>query len=350
MCGLAEKHLTSFCATACEGLSIGTGNKFLKCPRSILTKVAGELAKASGAQLLVSFEIQFTILDKKLRLVKSADRLENSFRATWLRRSMPRIKDEITEALLKCRVEIRQSYAESDSQLKIILAPLPVIEACDAFMLARETVRAIFEGEGVKATMSTKPLSTGPRNGSPMYVSLNGIDEKVSNSFVAGVLDRLPALCAFGMPHPDSYCRVEGGGVGEYVGWGTETNDLPIKKINPNQWEFRFFDATANIYLAAAATLASGLNGVHKAMKLSARDCSISLDSLTLAQLDDYGISEYMPKSLRESLRIVGEDSDMRKWLGDKLFDEYIGVKQAELAAFRELSGKEKRLECLRLF
>lgn len=35
MCGLAEKHLTSFCATACEGLSIGTGNKFLKCPRSI---------------------------------------------------------------------------------------------------------------------------------------------------------------------------------------------------------------------------------------------------------------------------------------------------------------------------
>ncbi|KAI0382182.1 hypothetical protein F5Y04DRAFT_279966 [Hypomontagnella monticulosa] len=353
-CRLVENHAIAFCTTSYQDLAVNVGNKLSNCPRSLLGRVAKKLAKASGAQVLLGFEIQFTLLDKHMNPVEF-NQTGNCFKVAGLRGSTLQIMNEVTEVLLQYRVGIREFYCESDGQLKVILSPLPVVEAVDALMLAQETIRAIFLRHELKATMTVMPsqatLPQLSRNGCPMHTYLNGIDESKSNAFIAGILDKVPALCAFGMPHEESYCRIGyDGGAGEYVGWGSEPRGLPIRKISYDQWEFRFFDATANMYLAVAATLVSGLNGIQQKRKLAARDCSISLECLGFGELKDYGITQMMPKSLEDSLSTAITDTDMREWLGDKLFDDYTVVKMDEMKAISALSAEDRRLKYLQLF
>ncbi len=129
----------------------------------------------------------------------------------------------------------------------------------------------------------------------------------------------MKSLCFFGMATSDSYVRAEDDGAGRYVGWGTGNRDLPIRKVHENHWEFRFLDTTANLYLAAAAILAAGRNGIRKGMPLAYTDCTVFPRDVPPGDLRQYGITERMSRSLWETLDIALADDDIRGWIGDGL-------------------------------
>ena len=103
--------------------------------------------------------------------------------------------------------------------------------------------------------------------------------------------------------------------------------------------EYRGADAAANPYLALGAIVRAGLDGVRRELPgppILERDPA-GLDDADAAR---YRVGQW-PASLEDSLRALAEDDTVRGWLGELLYDAYVGVKRAELQAVAELDPGE---------
>lgn len=340
ICGFAEHHAAVMCRVAHED---SDKNQFANCPRALLQSVLRELMAKHSMELLVGFELEFVLLDAHLEPVKSIDRIRGHALTAGLRGQGLEAVEEVVDALDKSGIGVHHFHTEVADQLEIALSPLPAIDAVDTLMLAQETVRTTFIRRGLKATFAPKPLANGAQNGSHMHISLQNASRVQMDSFLAGILDKLTSLCAFGMPSYDSYVRATEEGCGLFIGWGTENRDLPVRKVGHGRWEFRFLDATANTYLAMAAILAAGLSGIQESKPLEYKDCNVAPQELMPADLERYGITRKMPLSLRETLDTAAADQDIRRWIGSTLLLRYSQVKEQEISGFSAMSAEERR-------
>jgi glutamine synthetase len=223
------------------------------------------------------------------------------------------------------------------------------MESIDQLLLAQEAIRSVAVAHNMQATMFPTPTSSSPKNGCNMHLSLDPIP-KNPDSFIAGILENIKALCALGMPSYDSYIRVTDDGAGCFIGWGTENRDLPIRRISDNHWDFRFCDATANPYLFLAALLSAGLHGMENETPLTSKDCMVLQEQLTSERLAEYGISERMPNHLRNTIDALKENDILKHSLGKALLTEYIRVKEIELKEFQGTTDAERRPRYLLFF
>ncbi|KAI6778286.1 uncharacterized protein J7T54_004193 [Emericellopsis cladophorae] len=156
-----------------------------------------------------------------------------------------------------------------------------------------------------------------------------------ASSFLAVVMQRLKALCVFGLANFDSYCRVSGDCAGEWIGWGTGNEDLPVRGVAPNHWEFRSLDTTANVYLFAAALIYAGTAGIKDEAALVHTDCQVVPSALTSEetekQLLPFGITDRM----------------LRCSIGSTLTKHYMDVKEREVGYFVQMTDEERQLKFL---
>jgi glutamine synthetase len=318
-----------------------------KCPRRALERLLAGFA--GGPQILVGFEIEFVLLDSDLNLATGLDRVSGYSSMAGLRGDTLSILEEICEALEKADIAVYDFHPEIADQLEVVLSPAEPMQAIDCLMHAQETIRAVAVTHGLRASLAPRPVFNGPQNGSHMHLSLNPLPRS-ADSFIAGILQNIKALCAFGMPSFDSYVRVTDDGAGCFIGWGTENRDLPIRKITENHWEFRFADATANQYLFMATLLSAGIDGMQKQTKLLWKDCMIFQENLTAEKLKEYGMSEKMPKSLKITIDAAKGHEGLKEWIGETLLAQYLKVKEKELEKFPTLTDEQRRQKYLLFF
>ena len=72
------------------------------------------------------------------------------------------------------------------------------MEAVDTLVLTQEVIKNVAFKYGHEATMYPKPFADHPANGAHTHLSIHSPYQK--DCFLAGLLNRLPALCAFTMP------------------------------------------------------------------------------------------------------------------------------------------------------
>jgi glutamine synthetase len=163
---------------------------------------------------------------------------------------------------------------------------------------------------------------------------------------VAGVLAHAPALCALAAPTVNSYKRLT---VGEslsgttwapaYVAHGPNNRTALVRTL-PGRFEWRVPDASANPYLATAALIAAGLDGIDRALDPGPA-CTADLFSWPLAQLREQGIG-LLPQSLNEALDALQADAVVCGALGSTLTAEFLRIKRIEWTEFaRHVSGWE---------
>ena len=94
----------------------------------------------------------------------------------------------------------------------------------------------------------------------------------VGAGFVEGILRHLRGLLGLSMPTANSFRRVGPGcWTGSVIGWNLEDKDCGVRvcaNLHTKEWdhvEFKFCDSSANLYLALAALLSSGLEGITQA-------------------------------------------------------------------------------------
>jgi glutamine synthetase len=194
-----------------------------------------------------------------------------------------------------------------------------------------------------------------------MYVSACGMTDEsdvrrrramrpdpVSESFAAGILNRLPALLAIGAPSVASYLRlVPSHWAGVYACWGLENRKAALRMITrsagSSEWaanlEVKCLDLTANPYLLLAGLLAAGVDGVAGGARLPE---PVDIDPAVLApeELDRRGIRR-LPTTLRRSTDALAADLVLRDALGSALLDSVLAVRESEIGLFAEASAEE---------
>ncbi len=250
-------------------------------------------------------------------------------------------------------VPVEQLHPEyAAGQYELSVGPLDLVGAADRSVLVRQTIRAVAQQHGLRASFSPKVEPDGLGNGCHIHVGVRrgghnlfagsggpyGISSEGA-AFLAGVLHELPALLAIGAPSPISYARlVPSHWAGAYACWGRETRESAIRFVTgikgteerAANFEVKSFDASANPYLVAGAVAAAGLAGLERGDRLAPE---ITGDPATWSDDEraERGVRR-LPASLEEAVSELERSGVLVKALGEPLADKFLTVRRAEIA------------------
>ena len=220
--------------------------------------------------------------------------------------------------------------------------------AADNIMTLKLTVRAVAKKYDMWATFMPKPKFGINGSGMHMNISLfdkkgnnvfydENADNKISkecNSFIAGVMEHIKEATLFTNPLVNSYKRlVPGYEAPVYIAW-SDKNRSPLIRIpssrssTSTRIELRNPDASCNPYLAIAAVIAAGLDGMEK--KLSAPE-SVPGNIFEMNQTELSGKSiETLPQNLAEAIYYAENSSLMNEVMGKHVMTKYLEAKKRE--------------------
>jgi glutamine synthetase len=335
VCGFLQTHAAVMCST----YQRDAVDPWANCPRRLLQYVVESFQEEHSTFTLVGFEVEFTLLDATLNPPANAlDPVLGSSTMLGLRGRILEILQQMVEAIEMAGIQVYKFHTEGIDHFEIALSPKGVMAAVDALAHTHETIRAVAVRNGLKATFAVRPTFLGAsnaHNGSHVHLSLNpGPDV---SAFLAGILLKIPTLCAIGMANHDSYIRIGSDGTGEWIGYGTENRDLPIRLISDNHWEIRCADATTNMYLFLASVLSAGSDGISRSEPLVWKDLKLFPFNMSEEALAEYGILKRLPASLKAAVDLLREDDDAKRWMGGEMYGQFLKVKEIEVKNWSQI-------------
>ena len=315
-----------------------------RCPRTAMQNVLNQAKDLYGLDILIGFEVEFMLVGTSEDGLRY-QLLQNGgvWTASTCRTKAFTCLEECADALRSMDVAVQQFHSEGRSgQLEISLAPLQPMEAIDTLILTHEVIKNVAFKHGHEATMYPKPFADHPANGAHTHLSIH--PPHLEEHFLAGLLDRLPMLCAFTMPTPESYVRVHPVEAGDWIAWGLQNRTVPVRKIGPGHWELRFFDAAANMYLALSACIGAGLLGLRNKEDLRWSDCQSWCSRLSDTDRRSLGIVKQLPRTRSEAIQSLEEGKeDLQEMMSGSLLDRYIQIRKWEDELFRSMKVEDVR-------
>ncbi len=335
------------------------GSAWDSCPRTLLKEALDRLEREAGLRLLASFEHEFLLRGPTLESGPGF-----SFEA---QRLVEPFGPLVMAALRQAGVEPEVFLPEyGEGQFEIPCAPAGGLIAADRAAATREVVREVARRLGHRASFAPMTDPEGVGNGVHVHMSLldqeghpvsydpdepGGLSATAAR-FAAGILEHLPALCAFTTPSVISYLRLGphhwSAGFG-YVGERDREATIripPLAKGDPARQfnlEFRAADAAACPHLALAVLVLAGLRGLTE---------ELPEPSLVTGDPSELGEEERarlgvrpLPNSLDEAIEALESDAVVRSWFSRDLWDCYLSVKRTEISL---LEGAEPEEACER--
>ena len=222
----------------------------------------------------------------------------------------------------------------------------------DNIMTFKVAVKTIAKRHGLHATFMPKPKAG--ENGSGMHVNMSLADKNGKNlfenaademglsqlayQFMAGILHHMKEITILTNPLVNSYKRlVPGYDAPIYIGWAISSNRSPLIRIpaargESTRVELRCPDSAVNPYLALAACLASGLDGIRNQM--TPPPCiRQNVSNLKEDELEALGI-ELLPTTLGEALEEFEHSEFVKNLLGKHIYSKYLKAKAQEWKQF----------------
>lgn len=217
---------------------------------------------------------------------------------------------------MKMDFEIEASHHEvAPGQHEIDFKYADAITTCDNIQTFKLAVKTIARKHGLHATFMPKPLFGV--NGSGMHCNMSLFkgdknafyDESTKSQlsetamhFLAGILDHAKAFTAITNPIVNSYKRlVPGYEAPVYIAWSLRNRSplvrIPSSRKASTRIEVRSPDPAANPYLAMAALLASGLDGIKRKLQ-APEETDRNIYIMSEEELQEEGI-EALPGSLK---------------------------------------------------
>ena len=146
----------------------------------------------------------------------------------------------------------------------------PALQAADEAFLLKSAVKEIAARHGLLATFMAKPRSDWPGSSCHLHLSLRDGTPAAMRHFIGGLLEGMAELTAIFAPTPNSYRRLTPySWAATTATWSVDNRSAGVRAIFDGDGiarvEHRQAGADANPYLAAAAALAAGLDGVRRA-------------------------------------------------------------------------------------
>ncbi len=332
---------------------------FDACPRQVLRRAVARLAQR-GWTLKTGIEPEFFLLKKDGDHWLPADDHDRLDKPSYDLKSLPRqigYLHALNSALAACGLDVLQAdHEDAHGQYEVNFAFDDALVSADNVMLFKLAAHMLAEERGMVFSMMPKPFAKQPGSGLHFHISmwqgqqsLLDVHDKssaIGRHFIAGVLAHSRALCAIAAPTVNSYKRLT---VGEslsgttwapaYIAHGPNNRTALVRTL-PGRFEWRLPDASANPYLATAALIAAGLDGIEQKLD-PGPGCIDDLYAMSLAQIRERGIG-LLPQSLNEAIDALEADEVVRGALGDTLAAEFIRLKRDEWTAYaRHVSAWE---------
>ncbi|PSQ40800.1 type I glutamate--ammonia ligase [Halobacteriales archaeon SW_12_71_31] len=338
----------------CDVIDTSTGEPFAGDPRYVLRR-AIERAEEMGYTLNAGPEPEFFVFenDEDGRATTRTHDAGGYFDlapkdlASDLRR-------EIIFTLEEMGFEVEAAHHEvAEGQHEIDFKYADALTTADNIATFRSVVRAVSEMNDLHATFMPKPI---PRiNGSGMHTHLSLFDRDGENafhdaddefdlsdtarSFLAGILEHAPALTAVCNPIVNSYKRlVPGYEAPVYVAWSDVNRSALVRKPAArrpaaSRIELRSPDPSCNPYLALAAMLHAGLDGIERDLDAPdpVRENIYEFDEATRAER---GV-ETLPANLREAVDALEADEVVMAALGEHVGEKFVEAKRAEYEDYK---------------
>ncbi|OQD83351.1 hypothetical protein PENANT_c017G00371 [Penicillium antarcticum] len=321
------------------------------CPRTALQTIMNKLQAEHNINFQCGFEIEVVFLTPtkneqtgKTVYTPAATNHSWSQMTPETRRFVP-LLEEIHRTLVSMGISLEQFHAESaPGQFEFILPHVTPLAAVDSLIAARQVITAVADRHGLRATLHPRPIPSGPGNAAHAHISISPATRE--ENFLAGILAHYPAIMAFTLSQDSSYDRVRSGiwSGSEWVAWGVQNRETPVRKIESGHWEIKSLDGLANSYLAIAAILACGYLGLNGDTPLTMQECTVDPSTLSDDQRSALGITTPLPKSLVQSLEVLEGDESLKALLGPELVRNYGVVKRAESAHLLSMPKEERHL------
>lgn len=329
------------------------GDPYVGDPRNVLRKVVDKAA-AMGYTLNLGPELEFFYFENSL----GTNVLDHGgyFDLTTLDAGTDLRRDTIN-ALHALGIQVEYSHHEvAPSQHEIDLRFRDAMTMADQVMTYRLTVKEIAQAKGLYATFMPKPMFGVNGSGMHVHQSLfqgdrnaffDAGDEhnlsKVGKSYIAGLLKHIKEICLVTNQWINSYKRlVPGYEAPVYICWSRRNRSAMVRvplykpgKENATRVELRNPDPACNPYLAFAAMLAAGLDGIEKGLELPP-EASNNIYEMTEAQREAAGIDS-LPEDLYQAIKEFEKSTFVREALGDHVCDYLIRNKWAEWNDYKTL-------------
>ncbi|MDQ2733249.1 MAG: glutamine synthetase family protein [Armatimonadota bacterium] len=265
------------------------------------------------------------------------------------------LRRDAVDMLEKVGIGVEFSHHEvAPSQHEMDLRYCDAPTMTDNAMTFRLVVKEVAMQAGYYATFMPKPMSDQNGSGMHTHQSLFRGDDNaffdaddpyhlstVGKQYIAGLLRHAPEITLLTNQWVNSYKRlVAGYEAPVYLSWATKNRSDLIRvpmhkpgKERATRVEFRSPDSSCNPYLAFAAMLGAGLEGIEKGYELSPpTDKNVS--EMTPDERQELGIGT-LPDNLHEAIKLAENSDLLRRVIGDQLLEKLIENKKIEWDDYR---------------
>jgi glutamine synthetase len=268
-----------------------------------------------------------------------------------------RVRTELMSALNTMGLEIEVGHHECGlGQHEIDFRFADALRTADSVLTLKYTIKAIAARNGLIASFMPKPIYGMAGSGMHCHQSLFDLEGKnlffdpqdemnlspLAHHFIAGQLDHARALAGVVAPSVNSYKRlVPGYEAPVYIGWAQTNRSalIRIPRFTPGQTravrcELRFPDPSCNPYLAFAAMLGAGLDGIDRKLEPPRPLNNINVYHMDADQRRELGVKE-LPGSLLEALGELDGDTLLKDTLGPTIYEAFRRAKLDEWEDYR---------------
>lgn len=240
-------------------------------------------------------------------------------------------------------------------QMEINFSHGDALELADRVFLFKRAVRETALRHGICATFMAKPMEMEP--GSAMHIHQSILDTDGNNIFsqadgsaspaffhyIAGLQKYVPQVMPMFAPYVNSYRRLAPFmSAPTNVSWGYDNRTcgirIPNSEADARRVENRVPGVDVNPYLAIAATLACGYQGMVEALQ-PAEPLSSSA----------WNMSHDLPRHLEDAIELLRDCSVMHELMGERFVDAFCAVKELEYGTYNRVISSWEREHLLLL-
>jgi glutamine synthetase len=335
-------------------------------PRVMLRNSLERLRDERGMQLMVGVEAEYHLVRRRPEGgIEVADPLDQLALPCYDAKGLTRMFDHLSTVSRYMNglgwTNYANDHEDSNGQFEQNFVFDDALTTADRVIFFRYMVHTVAHEAGMAATFMPKPFTSLTGNGLHMNTSLwstegrnlfearRGRDRyglglsRLGYQFAAGVLEHARGLSAIVCPTVNSYKRI---GVAApssgatwapaYVAYGGNNRTQMMRVPEGGRVELRAMDGSANPYLAFAAVLAAGLDGIDRQVD-PGRPNADNLHAVDPVEAAARGINA-MPPTLLHAAEALVEDGVLRAAFGHTGTEDYVdyfaGVKSDEFRAW----------------
>jgi glutamine synthetase len=336
--------LLDFCDAAGQPLGIA--------PRQVFQRVLGRAAER-GYTAYFSAEYEFFIFRETAQSLRDkhfaglTPLTPGMFGYSVLRASANAdLVLEIMEALAAFDVPLEAFHTETGPGVyEAAIAVEPGLPAADRAALFKTAVKEIAGRHNLTPTFMAKWNAGLPGSSGHLHQSLSRVGNPenlfsgeaadggmsgLMRQYIAGQVTSMQELTAIFCPTVNSYKRtVRGAWAPVNASWGVDNRTTAVRAMpgpgKATRVELRLTGADINPYLAMAASLAAGLDGIER--KLELPPPTVNAYSEDAAPL---------PRTLGEATKLFRQSRVAREWLGEEFVEHYASTREWEVRQYEK--------------